>query len=377
MSIADLEERIGYHFADSALLSRALTHSSVATEREAGRELRTTSDDYETLEFLGDAVLGLAVAEGVYPRAPPSPHHLGPAPQPPFVRSDGARSAGVETALLLDQAKGLEGDVVGGVDPVEASIAEILDFWIALSGCGIHGFAIQVTELLDAKDSCDLSLVAAVSDELALARHVNAVGALGDERWTRNGKVDVAGSGFLRHLDNPLARVAADDGIVHKKDIFPFKLETDRIQFAPNARRTALLIGHDEGAADVAILDEAIAIGDIQLCGHRESCVTGGVGNGDDNVGPWPALSDPLTCERMAESTTSFVNVHLVEHGVGARKVDELKDAGPVGPFCDFLVMNPAMLIDKYCIAGADLDIALVPIDVQNHAFGGTGAPGP
>ncbi|HCA56472.1 MAG TPA: hypothetical protein DEP46_00660, partial [Blastocatellia bacterium] len=55
MSIADLEEKIGHRFADNALLSRALTHSSVATEREAGRETRTTSDDYETLEFLGDA----------------------------------------------------------------------------------------------------------------------------------------------------------------------------------------------------------------------------------------------------------------------------------------------------------------------------------
>lgn len=72
MSIADLEEKIGHRFADNALLSRALTHSSVATEREAGRETRTTSDDYETLEFLGDAVLGLAVAEELYRRHPHS-----------------------------------------------------------------------------------------------------------------------------------------------------------------------------------------------------------------------------------------------------------------------------------------------------------------
>lgn len=72
MSIADLEERIGHRFADSSLLRRALMHSSVATEREPGRSGRTTSDDNETLEFLGDAVLGLAVAEELFRRHPNS-----------------------------------------------------------------------------------------------------------------------------------------------------------------------------------------------------------------------------------------------------------------------------------------------------------------
>lgn len=51
-----LEERIGYEFSHYAHLERGLTHSSV----------RKTSDDnfhYERLEFLGDRILGLCVAE--------------------------------------------------------------------------------------------------------------------------------------------------------------------------------------------------------------------------------------------------------------------------------------------------------------------------
>ncbi|MFY9629228.1 MAG: ribonuclease III [Methylocystis sp.] len=48
-----LEERIGYRFADKALLLRALTHVSAVTARQ---------DSYERLEFLGDRVLGLGVA---------------------------------------------------------------------------------------------------------------------------------------------------------------------------------------------------------------------------------------------------------------------------------------------------------------------------
>ncbi len=57
----ELEQRIGYTFADRALLKRALTHSSYANER-------TSKDvgDYERLEFLGDAVLELVSSDYLY-----------------------------------------------------------------------------------------------------------------------------------------------------------------------------------------------------------------------------------------------------------------------------------------------------------------------
>lgn len=52
---SELEKALGYKFKDRALLARALTHSSA----RAGR----TAEDNERLEFLGDRVLGLAIAE--------------------------------------------------------------------------------------------------------------------------------------------------------------------------------------------------------------------------------------------------------------------------------------------------------------------------
>lgn len=63
--LKDLEARLGHAFKDRALLKRALTHASV---RQASAKRR----DNERLEFLGDRVLGLAVAEllsEVYPAA--------------------------------------------------------------------------------------------------------------------------------------------------------------------------------------------------------------------------------------------------------------------------------------------------------------------
>lgn len=52
----DLETTLGYVFGDRKLLDRALTHASV-------RNGKTPRHDNERLEFVGDRVLGLAVAE--------------------------------------------------------------------------------------------------------------------------------------------------------------------------------------------------------------------------------------------------------------------------------------------------------------------------
>ncbi len=64
-----LEARIGWEFHEPNLLSLALTHSSYVYEARLGRA-KTNNDepnqpgtDNEQLEFLGDAVLGLAVTE--------------------------------------------------------------------------------------------------------------------------------------------------------------------------------------------------------------------------------------------------------------------------------------------------------------------------
>lgn len=56
--------KLGHTFADPSLLDQALTHSSRTNERGGGPAHN------ESLEFLGDAVLGLLVAEQLYRRDP-------------------------------------------------------------------------------------------------------------------------------------------------------------------------------------------------------------------------------------------------------------------------------------------------------------------
>ena len=57
----DLEEKLGYRFHDRALLEHAMTHSSYANEHRAAG---VTSN--ERLEFLGDSVLGMVVAQWLF-----------------------------------------------------------------------------------------------------------------------------------------------------------------------------------------------------------------------------------------------------------------------------------------------------------------------
>ena len=68
LPIEELQNRMGYHFADPSLLRTALTHSSFANEQLGGR-----ADCNERLEFLGDSVLSLAVCKYLYQTYPDLP----------------------------------------------------------------------------------------------------------------------------------------------------------------------------------------------------------------------------------------------------------------------------------------------------------------
>ncbi len=66
--IKDLETAMGYRFKNIMLLQNALTHSSYANER-----WHDSLKSNERLEFLGDSVLGMVVAEHLYTTFPDRP----------------------------------------------------------------------------------------------------------------------------------------------------------------------------------------------------------------------------------------------------------------------------------------------------------------
>jgi ribonuclease III len=64
-NLAELEQELGYSFIDQAPLLQAVTHPSFEHERAGG-------GNYQRLEFLGDAVLGMVLAEMLFRRFPDS-----------------------------------------------------------------------------------------------------------------------------------------------------------------------------------------------------------------------------------------------------------------------------------------------------------------
>src|SRR5437870_13856162 len=61
MSFDKLESKVGLTFANRNLLTEAFTHRSVR-----GKTQSRDSETYRRLEFLGDAVLRLAVSESIF-----------------------------------------------------------------------------------------------------------------------------------------------------------------------------------------------------------------------------------------------------------------------------------------------------------------------
>jgi len=119
--LAELEEKLGHNFADRKLLERALTHAS-ASSRASN----------ERLEFLGDRVLGLVIAEMLFTAYPEDSEGLLALKYNALVRGEAcaaaAESIGLSEHMVLASSEAASGGrqkmaIVGGA--CEALIAAI------------------------------------------------------------------------------------------------------------------------------------------------------------------------------------------------------------------------------------------------------------
>ncbi|MEM7695107.1 MAG: ribonuclease III [Pseudomonadota bacterium] len=103
--LASLEAALGHRFGDRRLLERALVHASA---HNSGR-----GESYERLEFLGDRVLGLAIASALFARYPRSDEGGLARRLNALVRKETcaevALRLGIDKALKLGQAEASSG----------------------------------------------------------------------------------------------------------------------------------------------------------------------------------------------------------------------------------------------------------------------------
>jgi ribonuclease-3 len=149
MSLDELEKRLLYQFHDRRLVIRALTHPSFKNEPGS-----TDAEDNQTLEFLGDSILGFLVAELLLRQFPERDEgflskvrsqlvgakHLTRLARQlrlgPLVRlsSGEARAGGPEkTSVLSDALEALiaASYLDGGIDAARAIVTELFEAEIA------------------------------------------------------------------------------------------------------------------------------------------------------------------------------------------------------------------------------------------------------
>jgi len=95
-------------------------------------------------------------------------------------------------------------------------------------------------------------------DQLVRVGEVDPVVALRDHRRRRDADVHLGGARVEEHLDDLPRRVAPDDRVIHDDDALARHLG-ERVELQPDPLLAQALIGLDEGAADVAVLDQAFA----------------------------------------------------------------------------------------------------------------------
>ena len=149
-AVAELERRIGHTFADRALLERALTHGSVTKDSPR-------VGDNERLEFLGDRVLNLIVAEQLMVLRPEATEGALSKLMNQLVNyhacAEAARQAGLRDALRVDASATKVGardnDRVLG-DGCEALIAALyLDAGLPVARQFVLAFWAESLETLD------------------------------------------------------------------------------------------------------------------------------------------------------------------------------------------------------------------------------------
>ncbi len=180
---AALEERLGHRFADPRLLEQALTHRSRG------------ADNNERLEFLGDGVLGCAVADELYGRFPQLSEGKLTRLRASLVREETLAQAGKELGLDAFVRLG-EGELAAGPEPRPSILADALE-------------AVLGAVFLDGGYAAARGVVLA-----AFGAHIDR---LDPDRPAKDAKTRLQELLQARHRGLPQYRVVAVNGEAHKQ----------------------------------------------------------------------------------------------------------------------------------------------------------------
>lgn len=145
-----LEVRLGYQFQNPTLLKNALTHSSFANEHNI--------PSYERLEFLGDSILGMFVAEFLYQNYPKLSEGELTRTRAALVCEEALVSVAADLKLGTEIYLG-KGEIARGARPsIRADVVEAILAAIYLDG-GFEPAKKMVTTFILSKNPAQFSVI--------------------------------------------------------------------------------------------------------------------------------------------------------------------------------------------------------------------------
>jgi ribonuclease-3 len=240
---------LGHTFKDEALLERALTHRSLAYETNP-ESLADTDADNEQLEFLGDAVLGLIVAEALFRRFPNSREGELTRLRASIVSRKhlGAMAARIELGDFLRLGKGEERSGGRSKAALLSNALEAVIAAIYLDGGLMPAAAFIERTILDPAMP-ELSLAMSGPGDTSLPNGASGTfsGAVGDHKSALQEHLQAIGAGQPEYI------LKSESGPDHRKR---FLVEVR----AANAEGVSSVLAESEGSTKKAAQQEAARI---------------------------------------------------------------------------------------------------------------------
>ena len=204
------------------------------------------------------------------------------------------------------------------------------------------------------------------ADKLRLHVGIDAIEARPDDLGRVDADVNLLGASVAQHLDELHHGGAAHDGVIDNNEALAGDVVLERIELHAHAHGTQLLRGLDKRAANVAVLDKALTVGNTALVRKALSGRHTRVGHADDHVG----IGRRLARKHAAHVVTARIDRLAVHDGIGTSEVHLLKHA--VGAFLsrNALLGNKALGVDAQNLAGADIAHVLSADDVERAGLG-------
>ena len=171
---------------------------------------------------------------------------------------------------------------------------------------------------------------------------------------------------LAQHAGERELRGTPDDGVVDDHQALSGDVLPDRVELEPDAGGARLGCRRDERAADVAILHDAVPVGDAGRACESLRGGDAGLRHGHDHVG----MDRSLAGELLAHALARRVHALAVQVGVGTREVDELEQAELRRRFGEVVRAQPGR-VDGHHLARLDVAHVMRADDVERRALAG------